>query len=73
MTQFTPNTMAGARASGRPNVYTLLLVIAFLALVVACVYVFVRHHTLFGSWNPFDLPQAIVGVVPMFRAGLLGG
>jgi len=55
MSQFSPNAMAASRAKGRPNVYTLMLVVAFLALVVACAYVVVRHNTLFGDWNPFKV------------------
>lgn len=76
MSQFTPNTTAstraGSRAPGRSNVYTLMLVIAFLALAIACAYVVFRHHELYGSWNPFDLPQAVAGVVSVLHAGLLG-
>lgn len=67
MTQFNPNTMAASRAPGRPNVYTLMLLIAFLALVTACIYVVFRHHTLFGNWNVFDATQSkAVALAAMF-------
>jgi|GEM_PF-6532250 len=57
MTQFTPNTVAGSRSSGgsRLNVYTMMLLIALLSLIVACVYVVLRHNALFGNWNPFEI------------------
>lgn len=58
MTQFNANTMAASRRPGRPNVYTLMLVIAFLALVTACIYVVFRHNALFGNWNVFDTTQS---------------
>ena len=73
MSQFTPNAMAGARnRKGGPNVYTLMLVVAFLALTTACVYVLVRHHTLFGNWNPFDL-KPVAGVVSLLGLPGLAG
>lgn len=53
MTQFQSSP---ARSSaGRPNVYTLMLAVATLALLSACIYVLVRHHTLFGNWNPTSI------------------
>lgn len=72
MSQFSPNAMAGARRKGGPNVYTLMLVIAFLALVTACAYVLVRHNTLFGNWNPFEMAKPVTGVITQLLPGLPG-
>lgn len=72
MSQYSSNTLAGSRGPGPVNIYTLMLVVAFLALTVACVYVLVRHHTLFGSWNPFDL-SPVAGVVSLLSLPGLGG
>lgn len=64
MSQFTPNTVGGGRSTGGSmNVYTLLLFVAFIALVLACGYVVFRHHALFGSWNPFELKAAATAMI----------
>ena len=59
MSQFTPGTVPSQRTSSGLNVYTFLLLVAFLALLVACGYVVYRHHELYGSWNPLDLAKTV--------------
>lgn len=36
------------------NIYTVLTLVAFLALLVGVAYVAVRSNQLFGTWNPMD-------------------
>ena len=47
----------GRRAKAAPNVYTVLVLIAFLALASTVGYVWCRCYTLFGSQNPFEVPS----------------
>ena len=50
--------ITGRRLARAPsNVYTVLVVIAFLMLASAVGYVWYRSHQLFGSQNPFEVPQ----------------
>jgi len=42
------------------NVYTVLSLIAFLILAVACGYVWYRHGQVFGGGNPFSISMADV-------------
>ena len=49
----------GTRSGGMShNVYTVLLGVAFLALLIGVGYVWYRFADLFGTPNPFDLSQA---------------
>ncbi|MEM6256721.1 MAG: hypothetical protein AAGI37_00235 [Planctomycetota bacterium] len=36
------------------NIYTVLTVVALLALLAGVVYVAMRSNDLFGTWNPMD-------------------
>lgn len=40
------------------NVYTVLLLIALVALLVGIAYVWWRYYELTGSFNPFDVASA---------------
>ena len=48
--------MSERPAEGKPenNVYTVLLFIATLLVAGATVFLAVKSHQLFGSWNPFS-------------------
>jgi len=47
---------------GRADVYTVLIVVAFLALLVGIGFVWYRSGALFDTGNPFTvLPQSIAG------------
>jgi len=37
------------------NIYTVLMFVASLLLLLAVVYVWVRHGVVFGSYNPFSV------------------
>ena len=43
-------------SGGNPdhNVYTVLVILATIVVASATVYLGVRTHQLFGSWNPFS-------------------
>jgi hypothetical protein len=49
----------GYRPSAKSNIYTVLVVIAFLALVGGIVSVWLRGKELYGSSNPFDMKVEI--------------
>ncbi len=42
------------RASVPFNIYTVLAVVAMIALLIGVVYLAMRSDELFGSWNPMD-------------------
>jgi len=48
--------MGEGPAGGVPehNVYTVLLILATVLVATATVYLGIRSHQLFGSWNPFS-------------------
>ena len=53
--------MAEARsASPTANVYTVLLLIAALALLAGVGYVWYRYADMFGTSNPFAVPEALL-------------
>lgn len=45
----------GYRPAARSNIYTVLVAIAFLALVGGIISVWLRGKELYGSSNPFDM------------------
>jgi len=53
MSQFS----ASASGSSRSNVYTVLLLAAFLSLVGACVFVAMKTTEMTGEANPFTVKQ----------------
>ncbi|MEO0474993.1 MAG: hypothetical protein AAF085_03335 [Planctomycetota bacterium] len=53
------------------NVYTILTLVALLALLAGVVYVVMRSNELFGTWNPLDAESLSV-LVPVQMTGLFG-
>ncbi|MEM6506066.1 MAG: hypothetical protein AAF711_11535 [Planctomycetota bacterium] len=52
------------------NIYTVLTVVALLALLAGVVYVAMRSNELFGTWNPMDAEDLSVLLPSM--TGLFG-
>jgi hypothetical protein len=51
--------MAGRRRGPAPaNIYTVLVFMAFLLLLSAVIFVWLRSTAQFGTQNPFDLTSA---------------
>jgi len=55
---------ASRRGGASSNIYTVLVVIAFLVLAVAIGYVWVRSSSLFGGGNPFEVKVSQVVDLP---------
>ncbi|MGB0766366.1 MAG: hypothetical protein ACPGYV_01500 [Phycisphaeraceae bacterium] len=53
------------------NIYTVLTVIALLALLAGVIFVAMRSQELFGSWNPMDAKD-LSFVLPGQLLGLIG-
>lgn len=54
------------------NIYTVLTLVALIALLAGVVYVAMRSNDLFGSWNPMDAKELSSALLPGKLAGLLG-
>ncbi len=59
------------KASVPFNIYTVLTLIAMLALLAGVAYLIVRSNALFGSWNPMDAKDLSV-LLPAGMQSLLG-
>ena len=59
------------KASVPFNIYTVLTLIAMLALLAGVAYLIVRSNALFGSWNPMGAKDLSV-LLPTRMQGLLG-
>ncbi|MBI4719535.1 MAG: hypothetical protein HY763_17195 [Planctomycetes bacterium] len=48
--------MSEGPAVGKPghDIYTVLVILATVLVVGATIYLGIRSHQLFGSWNPFS-------------------
>lgn len=53
------------------NIYTVLTLVALLALLAGVVYVAMRSNALFGTWNPMDAKDLSV-LLPGRLSGLFG-
>lgn len=53
------------------NVYTVLTVIALIALLAGVIFVAVRSNELFGTWNPLDAKE-LSALVPAGLQSMLG-
>lgn len=56
----SPLSRAGSSGNG---IYTVLLAIAFVALLLGVGAVWYRFAALFGDWNPFNVAQASVEAI----------
>lgn len=52
------------------NIYTVLTLIALIALLAGVVYIAMRSNELFGSWNPMDAKE-LSFLLPAKLQGLL--
>lgn len=59
-----------AKESVPNNIYTVLTLVAMLALLAGVIFLVVRSNELFGSWNPMDA-QDLSAVFHGIR-GMLG-
>ena len=53
------------------NIYTVLTLVALIALLAGVVYVAMRSNELFGTWNPMDAKDLSV-LLPTQLQGLFG-
>lgn len=53
------------------NIYTVLTIVALIALLAGVVYVAMRSQQLFDTWNPMDAKDLSV-LLPGKLGGLLG-
>jgi len=54
------------------NIYTVLTLIALIALLAGVVYVAMRSQELFGSYNPMDAKDLSSALLPAGLTGLFG-
>lgn len=53
------------------NIYTVLTVVALLALLAGVVFVAMRSNDLFGTWNPMDAKDLSSALLPGKLPGFL--
>ena len=53
------------------NIYTVLTLVALLALLAGVAYVVMRSNELFGTWNPMDA-EDLSALLPVGLPGFLG-
>lgn len=46
------------------NIYTVLTIVALLALLAGVIFVAMRSNDLFGSWNPMDAKDLSSALLP---------
>jgi hypothetical protein len=62
MTQMTPGSTLPRRPAPSSNIYTVLVVIALVALLFGIIYVVIRNNTLFNTYNVFNIdPPSATG------------
>lgn len=61
MTQMTPGPTLPRRPAPSSNVYTVLVVIALVALLFGIIWVMMYNNSLFGTYNVFNIEPPPAG------------